>query len=350
MSIKAFIAGGGTGGHFYPAVAIAQKLKEQGYTVYYFGTKNGIEGRKRFPADRVFLYDIKGVRGKSILGKVISISKLLKTSLEIRKIIKKENPRFIITFGGYASLPLGLSAVLSGKDLYIHEQNSIPSYTNLLLAKFAKKVFITFPFSKKYFPEKKTVLTGFPLRREIIDDKKLNKKEAKNILKIHPETKTVLVFGGSQGAKKLTDTALETAEYMKDVQFLIITGKHSDDSKERSNVKTYQYYERIGVLYAASDIVVSRSGAGSVSEILFYEKPAIFVPYPYAVSDHQFYNVKWLEKEDYIEIIRDADLNSKILAEKIQKMLKKNVQENIKKYSIIDTAEKILKEINNGRL
>ncbi|ACO03278.1 MAG TPA: undecaprenyldiphospho-muramoylpentapeptide beta-N-acetylglucosaminyltransferase [Persephonella sp.] len=350
MKGKVFIAGGGTGGHFYPAVSVAEKLKENGYSVYYFGTENGIEGKKKFPAEKVFLYDIKGVRGRSFKGKIVSSLKLLKTALSIRSIIKREDPEFVITFGGYASLPLGLSALLTGKDLYIHEQNSVPSYTNLLLSKFAKKVFITFDHSRRYFPAEKTVLTGFPLRKDIIEDKELGKERARDILGVDSERKTVLVFGGSQGAKKLTETALKVAGRMKDVQFIIIAGKGYTDTSNNENVKIYRYYDRMGVLYSAADLVVSRAGAGSVWEIVYYGKPAIFVPYPYAASDHQFYNVRWLEEKGEAEIIRDDQLDDELLYKKIREYLDKNSQGNIKKYSIIDTAEKILKEIENDRL
>ncbi len=348
MKKKVFIAGGGTGGHFYPAVSIAEKLKEKGYIIYYFGSKNGIEGRKNFPADRTWLYDIRGVRGKFFLKKILSSSKLLTTAFKIKKIIQKENPDFIITFGGYASLPLGISALLTGKNLYIHEQNSIPSYTNLILSKFAKKVFITFEYSKKYFPEDKTVLTGFPLRKEIIEDVKIGKEKAREILGIDKERKTVLVFGGSQGARKLTQIAYKVSNKLKEVQFIIITGKLYKEEKTQENIKVFPYYDRMGILYSASDIVVSRAGAGSVSEILFYRKPAIFIPYPYAASDHQFYNVKWLEEKEIAEIIKDEELDVDILCKKIKDNLNKKNQEIIKNYSIIDTAEKILEEIKNG--
>ncbi|WP_457641777.1 undecaprenyldiphospho-muramoylpentapeptide beta-N-acetylglucosaminyltransferase [Persephonella sp.] len=353
MSKKVFIAGGGTGGHFYPAVAVAEALKEKGYKIIYFGAERGIEGKKDISFGEKILFDIKGVRGKSLPAKIPSSIELLKTAFLIKKIIKKEKPEFSIAFGGYASFPLGIASILTGTKLYIHEQNSIPSYTNKLLSNFAKKIFITFEFSKKYFPENKTVLTGFPIRKQLKEDFNLSREEARSILGIEKDKKTVLIFGGSQGAKKLTEIGLSLSKKLKGIQFIIIGGKHYKNIPDTDNIKFFRYYERMGVLYKATDIIVSRAGAGTVSEILFYGKPTVFVPYPYAASNHQYYNVKWLEEKELAFVIPDRNLTEKILLEKLDKLFSlnlKQIEEKIRKYSIMDTIEKILKEINNGKV
>ncbi len=343
---KVFIAGGGTGGHFYPAVSVATELINNGYQVIYFGTKKGIESKKDFPASQKHLFDIEGVRGRNPRKAVKSALKLLKTSLFIRSLIKKEKPDFVLCFGGYSSLPLGLAA--AGKvPLFLHEQNSIPSYTNKLLSLFAKKIFITFEVSKKYFPEKKTVLTGLPLRQELLEDLKIPQNRARDIINI-PDKKTVLVFGGSQGSRVISENAIKLAQNRKDLQFILIGGKNFKKPENLpDNIKYFDFYDRMGILYSASDIIIARSGAASTYEILAAGKPAVFIPYPYAASDHQYYNVKWLEEKGLCHIIRENQLTLETLQEKINDLLSKNIQKEIKSLYISNSAKKILKEIFN---
>ncbi len=345
---KVFVAGGGTGGHFYPALSVSHALHEKGFSVFYIGTKNGIEGQKEFPFGEKILFDTKGVRGRNITGKFISIVKLLQTTLKVKKILKKEKPDFAICFGGYASLPLGLAAFLEGIPLYIHEQNSIPSYTNKVLSLLAKKIFITFDYSKRFFPEEKTFLTGLPVRKRLKEDLNLSKEEARDLLKLPKNKKIVLIFGGSQGAKKLTEIGEKVAEKEKDIFFIIITGKNSRLNKKLSNIKSFEYFEDMGLFYKASDLVISRAGAGTVSEILLFGKPSIFVPYLYAASNHQFFNAKWLEDKGLAYVIEEKFLNEKILRKKIKEALLKDLSKletEIKKYAMKDAEERILKEI-----
>ncbi len=348
--MKVFIAGGGTGGHFYPAYSVSEELKSRGFQIYYFGTNKGIEAKQELPSDKKFLFPITGVRGKNPLRAFFSASKLFKTSLQIAKIIKKESPNFCICFGGYASLPLGIASIITRTPLFIHEQNSIPSYTNRLLSKFAIKIFITFEYSKKYFPEEKTLLTGIPVRNSIIDDLSIPKKKAREMLGIDNRL-TVLVFGGSQGSVKLSELALEVAKKMPEIQFILIGGKHfKKPEKLPENLIYYSYFNRMGLLYSVSDFVISRSGASSTYEILTAGKPALFVPFPYAVSDHQYYNVKWLEEKGLCIVKREDELDVERLKNIIINELTKGEQEKIKKFAIKNPqkviVDRILDEIN----
>ncbi len=332
--MKVFIAGGGTGGHFYPACAVSEELKKKGFSVYYFGTEKGIEAKKEFPSDKKFLFPISGVRGKNPVSALFSALKLLKTSMETAKIIKKEKPEFCLCFGGYASLPLGIASIITGTPLFIHEQNSIPSYTNRLLSRFARQIFITFDYAKKYFPENKVHLTGLPVRKSVIDDLSFTKEKAREKLGIK-NIQTVLVFGGSQGSKKLSETALKVAQEMSDIQFVLIGGKHfKKPEKLPENVIFYSYFDRMGLLYSASDVVISRSGASSTYEILTAGKFGIFVPYPFAVSDHQYYNVKWLEEKGLCYILRENELDTDKLKNIILKALSEDKTEEIKKFAV----------------
>ena len=343
---KVFIAGGGTGGHYFPAIAMAETFYRRGYKIYFFGTKYGIEAKLDFPFGKRYLYDIKGIVGKSKSEKLINTVKLLKTVYQISRIIGKEQPQFALVFGGYASAPLGIAAKLTGTSLYIHEQNSIPSSTNLLLSKLARKIFITFEYSFKYFPKEKTNLTGLPLRSLVKQDKFISKNMARKLLDIPQDKTVVLMFGGSQGAKKITEVGLEISKRRKEIFFVIITGKNSKRISNTENIKSFEFVERIGLLYKASDIVVCRSGAGTVAEILYYGKPAIFVPYPYALKNHQYYNVKWLEDKKLAQIILDEDLNINTLNNAIDKYLSMNLEDLSKKieYVSIQNSEMLIYE------
>ncbi len=341
--MKFFIAGGGTGGHFYPALAVAEELKKRGAKIYYFGTEKGIESKKDFPSEKKFLYNITGVRGKNSLHAVLSGYKLLRTSLSIAKIVKKEKPDAVLCFGGYTSVPLGLAAVMTGVPLFIHEQNSVPSYANLFLSKFAKKIFLTFDYSKKFFSEKKAVVTGLPVRKQIKDDINEEKTIARKKLGLK-DKKTVLIFGGSQGSKRLSQIGFELAKNLRDIQFIVIGGKHyQKPSHIPENSYYFEYIDRIGLAYASSDIVISRSGASSTYEIMLSGKFAIFVPYPYAASDHQFFNVFWLEEKGLCKVIRESDLSVEniIPVLKSEELPLKKIEKGLKNLSVYD-SEKII--------
>ncbi|RMD46155.1 MAG: undecaprenyldiphospho-muramoylpentapeptide beta-N-acetylglucosaminyltransferase [Aquificota bacterium] len=351
MGKKVFIAGGGTGGHFYPALRMAEAFYEKGFEITYLGAEKGIEGRKDFPYGKKVLFDIRGVRGKGIKAKVFSSLELLKTAFKIKKLIEKEDIDFSLCFGGYASLPLGLASVFSKVPLYIHEQNSIPSYTNKLLSVFAKKIFITFSYSKRFFPEKKTVFTGFPIRSSLKKSLSLPVSEAKSLIGVPIDKKNILVFGGSQGAKKLTELAEYIAKENPDFHITVITGKNSSLTASLPNITSFDYFEDMGILYKSSDIVISRAGAGTVSEILLYGKFTIFIPYPYAASNHQYYNVKWLKDMGLAEVITEKDLSFKQINKLIKDFLsrenKKLIEAQIKSLSVKNAEEKILEEILN---
>ncbi len=335
------VSGGGTGGHFYPAFSLSKFLYEKGYKVNFFGSKRGIESKKKFPYGEKYLFDISGIRGKGISKKILSSTSLLKSAFQIRNILKEIKPEFSICFGGYASLPLGIASILENIPLFLHEQNSIPSYTNKILSYFSKKIFITFDFSKRFFPQEKVIHTGMPIRATLKERLKIKKEEARKILNIPVSRKTVLVFGGSQGARKLTEIAINVSKKNPEIQFLIITGKNSYVKNPPENVKVFEYFEDMGLLYRASDLVVSRSGAGTVSELILFGKPAIFIPYPYAASNHQYYNVKWLEEMDLSIVIQEKDLTEESLEDAIFSMFEEDIEmkERLIKDLSIDNAE-----------
>jgi len=349
--MKVFIAGGGTGGHFYPASAVAESLKKKGATVFYFGTKRGIEGIKEFPADYVELFDITGVRGKGVLKSLKSSVGLLKTAGNLIKIIKREKPDFALCFGGYTSLPLGLASATTGTPLFIHEQNSIPSYTNRVLSKFARGIFITFGYTSQFFPKRKTILSGLPVRDTLKEELKTPPQRAREILGVK-NSKTVLVFGGSQGARKIAETTLKTAQIAEEVQFILIGGKHFPQPKHiPANLKYYNYMDKMGIAYQASDIVVCRSGAGSTYEVMLSGKYSIFIPFPYAASNHQFFNAMQLKEMGLGEIVEEKELSPELLAQKLKEAFKKDlkvVEKSLKNISIRNAEEIIVNRVIDG--
>ncbi|MEZ0323296.1 MAG: undecaprenyldiphospho-muramoylpentapeptide beta-N-acetylglucosaminyltransferase [Hydrogenothermaceae bacterium] len=338
---KVFVSGGGTGGHFYPALSIAQELKKEGYIITYIGTSAGIEAQKEFLAGKKILFDMYGVRGKNLLNRIKGILSLIKTTYKVFKLLKKEKPKFSICFGGYTSIPLGLASFFAGIPLFIHEQNSIPSYSNLILSKFSKKIFITFEYTERYFNPRKTVLSGIPLRDAILEEAK-NYKPSEKISQI-------LVIGGSQGAKKINQIVIEVARDFPDITFHIIVGKTVLETKDiPKNIKLYNYVDEVEKLYSQTDIVISRAGSSTVNEILAFGKYAIFIPYPYAASNHQYYNVKFLKDLNLADLIEDKDLTKEKLKEAIQKAESvdlKSVNMKLKQLAKTDAKRVIISSI-----
>ncbi|MEJ5172222.1 MAG: undecaprenyldiphospho-muramoylpentapeptide beta-N-acetylglucosaminyltransferase [Hydrogenothermaceae bacterium] len=309
---KVFISGGGTGGHFYPALSVAKELEKEGYSVTYIGTTAGIEAQKEFPVGKKILFDMYGVRGKNLINRIKGVVSLVKTTYRVFKLLKEEKPKFSICFGGYTSIPLGVASFLTGVPLFIHEQNSIPSYSNLILSKFSRKIFITFEYTKRYFNSKKTVLSGMPLRDSVLEAAKSYQPSEK--------ISQILVIGGSQGSKKINQTVVEMAEDFPDITFHIILGKSNLEPADiPKNVKLYNYVDNVEKLFSQTDIVISRSGSSTVNEIITFGKYAIFIPYPYAASNHQYYNVKFLKDLGLSDLIEDRDLTKEKLKESIDK-------------------------------
>ncbi len=318
-----FISGGGTGGHYYPAVAVSEELKEEGFNIIFIGTKSGIEAKKDFPYGKKFLFNMGGLRGKSLITTVKNLKNLLKTTYKTLKLMKKEKPEFSICFGGYTSVPVGIASFLLRIPLYIHEQNSIPSFTNRVLGKFAKRIFITFPISEKYFNKSKVVETGLPIRKSLKENLDLPKNKARKKLGIENDKFVVLIFGGSQGARKLGELAVSLAKDLKEINFILLTGKNFKLEKNfYKNLKTVEYTEEMHIFYKSVDLVISRAGAGTVYELMAFNKYSIYIPFPYAASNHQYWNVKWLKDLNLSDLIEENDLNYEKLKNKIFELSK----------------------------
>ncbi|MGR8978837.1 MAG: undecaprenyldiphospho-muramoylpentapeptide beta-N-acetylglucosaminyltransferase [Gammaproteobacteria bacterium] len=315
MGKRIVIMAGGTGGHVFPALAVAQSLIEKGWQVSWLGTKKGLESRV-VPENGIEIdwLSVSGIRGKGIISKLTALFGLLRACLQAGRILRSRRPDVVLGMGGFASGPGGLVAKLSGIPLVIHEQNRVPGTTNRLLAKISNTVLEAFPdsFDKKV----KAVCTGNPLRKNFLVEQGAGDKQAGERIKI-------LVFGGSQGAKILNEIVPEAIARVKDVEV-----RHQTGAVMRDEV--LEHYEALGVnadvtafiedmvkAYRWADLAICRSGAMTVSEVAAMGLPAIFVPLLGAIDDHQFANARFLADVGAGSILQQKELSPQTLAERI---------------------------------
>lgn len=299
--MRVLVCGGGTGGHVFPALAVLNELKARGCNTLYVGSSNGLESRLSLPENHVLL-NVKGIRGKGIRA-VWNSFLLLGSILKSIKVIRNFKPDSIVLFGGYVSLPMGLATIIMRRNFILQEQNSIPGKTTLFLSRFSRNIMLGNRLASKFF--KKSIYTGNPLRHEIVEfavERKNIKQKLIKDLDLDNGKITVLVIGGSQGAlfiNKLMASALKNLSKLnKRIQFIHITGRGKEGNIS-SLYKSYGFKARVlpftdkpWVYYCVSDIAISRSGAIAVSELSAFDIPTFFIPYPFAVDNHQYFNVK----------------------------------------------------------
>lgn len=323
MPMQLVIAGGGTGGHFFPALEVLKKAKEREIGTLFVGAQRGIE--KSFediiPGRKLFL-ELYPFRGVSLLARLKALWSFWKGISALGGYIEGDFRSLI--FGGYASVPVGVHTNLKKKALFIHEQNSVPGMTNKLLSGFAGKVFITFEHSKRFFPQDKVIKAGLPIREELLNTK-LERKNAKEALGIEPKSPLFLFMGGSQGARFLNNLAVDFAKKTGAQTFLLSGEKDferiSELAKGVDNLKLFPFRTDMGLVYSATDVAVCRSGAGTVSELSLFGVPAVFIPYPYATGDHQYYNAKEIEELGGAFVIRQEDTNTDKLVALVDRIM-----------------------------
>ena len=332
--MKVLLAGGGTGGHVYPAIAIANKIKEHNpdCEILFVGTKNGIESeivpKAGFELKTV---TVQGFKRKIDLDNIKRVFKLCKGLEQSRRIVKKYKPDIVIGTGGYVSGPVLFNAAMNKRVTIVHEQNSFPGVTNKILSKVATKVLTSFEDSHKRFPEAsqdKLVLTGNPVRKEILNSRKFI---ARKNLGISEDKKMVLCYGGSGGSEEINDAMRLVIENMvkEDVAFIFATGKvYYDEFIETIKdieLKPYQrvmpYLDNMADGLAASDIVIGSAGAISLAEITALGKPSIIIPKAYTAENHQEYNAKSIEAQGAGIAILEKDLTPQSLNEAVFKLL-----------------------------
>jgi UDP-N-acetylglucosamine--N-acetylmuramyl-(pentapeptide) pyrophosphoryl-undecaprenol N-acetylglucosamine transferase len=353
---KFILSGGGTGGHIYPAIAIANELKLRfpDAEFLFVGAKDKMEMQKVPQAG----YKIKGLwiaglQRKLSLQNAMFPFKLMNSLWESRRIIKDFKPDVVIGTGGFASGPLLKMANLMNIPTVIQEQNSYPGITNKLLSKKANVICVAYENLERFFPKEKMILTGNPVRQDLIDVEG-KREEAIQHFKLNPNKKTVLVLGGSLGARRINQLIEKELDKLisQNVQIIWQCGKlYLEDYKKYSNdnVQVVAFIERMDLVYAAADVVISRAGASSVSELCIVGKPVIFIPSPNVAEDHQTKNAKAIVAKKGALLLKESELDSQfsLVFEALLKDQGKQNQlgDNIKKLAKPKATKKIVDAI-----
>jgi UDP-N-acetylglucosamine--N-acetylmuramyl-(pentapeptide) pyrophosphoryl-undecaprenol N-acetylglucosamine transferase len=314
------IAGGGTGGHLFPGIALAESFEEKGAAIHFAGTNKGIEFRVipelGYP---LHLIPVRGIKGGKILSKLLGLFILPIAFFKCIGILRKVKPDVVVGVGGYASGPMVMTAALFGYVTAILEQNTVPGVTNRMLGKRVKKVFISFDESKKFFPEKKIIYSGNPVRKKICDNIEKNKVEKTG------DNVNILVFGGSQGAHRINVLMSEGIGLLKDKNISILhqTGKMDkefvEEKYKNSGVEgeVKEFINDMAKAYGWADIIICRAGATTIAELSIAKKPCILIPYPYASDNHQEHNARSLENQGKAFCLVERELSEEILMDKI---------------------------------
>ena len=357
MANKFIISGGGTGGHIYPAVAIANELKAQfpDATFLFVGAKDKMEMQKVPQAGyKIEGLWIAGLQRKITVQNAMFPIKLASSLLKSFFILKRFKPDVVIGTGGFASGAVLKVASMLGIPTVIQEQNSYPGITNKLLAKKANSICVAYENLERFFPKEKLHFTGNPVRQDLMEVAS-KKEEAIAHFKLDASKKTLLILGGSLGARRINQLIEKELDFLLQLDFQIIwqCGKHylNEYSKynEKENVQVTAFIDRMDLVYAAADVVISRSGASSVSELCIVGKPTIFIPSPNVSEDHQTKNAKAIVERGAAILIKESNLDDefKIVFEAIVKDQGKlqNLTENIKKLAKPNATKAIVEEI-----
>lgn len=354
---RIILSGGGTGGHIYPAISIANELKMRfpNSEFLFVGAKNKMEMEKVPQAG----YNIEGLWISGIQRKLTfkNLSfpfKLIISLLRSRKILQRFKPDVAIGTGGFASGPLLQMATLKGIPSLIQEQNSYPGITNKLLAKKANKICVAYEGLERFFPASKIIKTGNPVRQDLLS--LTNKSiEAKDFFNLKHNKITLLVLGGSLGARRINELIVKKLDFFQEQNVEIIwqCGKlYYQDYKIYNDVKDIQvhaFLNRMDMAYAASDIIISRAGASSVSELCIVGKPVIFIPSPNVAEDHQTKNANAIVEKDGAILIKETDLNvdfeNKFSLLNSSKEKQEVLGNNIKKLALINATKDIADEV-----
>ncbi len=358
--LKFIVSGGGTGGHIYPAISIANALKEKypDCNILFVGAEGKMEMEKVPAAGyEIIGLPIRGLQRNLSFENLKFMPRLLKSIRKAKKVIKSFHPDAVIGVGGYASGPLLHVAGKMGIPTLIQEQNSYAGITNKLLAKKAKKICVAYEGMERFFPADKIILTGNPVRNDLLDIVS-KRTDAIAFFGLNPNRKTILIVGGSLGARTINESVLNALNAISqaDVQVIWQTGKyyHQKIKTELKGwdlpyVKVYDFLSRMDLAYAAADLVISRAGAGTISELCLIEKPCLLVPSPNVSEDHQTKNAMALVNKDAAVMVRDAEAIREMIPAALNlledtekcKKLAKNSKALAKPNAAMDIADEI---------
>ncbi len=358
--MRIIISGGGTGGHIYPAVAIANELKaiDSAIEILFVGAEGKMEMEKVPKAGyQIVGLPIAGINRSNLLANIGLPIKLAKSLLKARSVIKDFKPDVVVGVGGYASGPTLLMASLMNIPILIQEQNSYAGVTNKFLAKKAKKICVAYPNMNKFFPADKIILTGNPVRKDILETKS-KRSQAMAHFGLDPERKTLLIIGGSQGARTINEAILAGLNDLisNDLQVIWQTGKLFID-RAKSGVEALQtkriyvsdFIYEMDLAYSAADLVVSRAGALSVSELCLAAKPSILVPLPTAAEDHQTQNAMALVNNQAAILVKDIEAREILIDEVVKladnQVIMSQLSQNIQSLGKPNAGQEIAREV-----
>lgn len=363
---RVIISGGGTGGHIFPAVSIANAIKElrPDAEILFVGAEGRMEMQRVPDAGyRIIGLPIAGFDRKHLWKNFAVLVKIARSQWKARSIIKEFNPDVAVGVGGFASGPTLKTASMMGIPTLLQEQNSYAGVTNKLLAKKAKKICVAYEGMEKFFPADKIIMTGNPVRQNLLTNK-YTKAEALQVFGYNTDKKTILILGGSLGARTINQTlmnAIETIKNNPDIQVIWQTGKiYIDEIRKKleevtnnlgaiPNLFVTDFIKEMDKAYAAADLVISRAGAGSISEFCLLKKPVILVPSPNVAEDHQTKNALALSTKDAAIYVKDAEAQEKLIPVALA-TVKDNaklasLQQNIAKLALPNSARIIAQEV-----
>ena len=359
--MRVIISGGGTGGHIFPAVSIANAIRalRPDAKILFVGALGRME-MQRVPAAG---YEIKGLPicgfdRRNLLRNIKVLYKIIKSQRMAKQIIRDFKPMVAVGVGGYASGPTLNQAAAMGIPCLIQEQNSYAGVTNKLLARKAKRICVAYDDMERFFPAEKIIKTGNPVRQTLLDNK-ITKEEARKTMGLDPSRKTILLVGGSLGARTVNESVMAHLDTIRnsDIQFIWQTGKYYSDeiarrlSQEEAcpNLTVTDFISDMAVAYTAADLVVSRAGASSISEFCLIGKPVILVPSPNVAEDHQTKNAMALVNRQAAICIKDAEATDKLIETAITTVNNPDtlasLSENILKLALPNSADIIAKEV-----
>lgn len=359
--LRIIISGGGTGGHIFPAVSIANAIRAKypEAKILFVGALGRME-MQRVPAAgyEIVGLPISGFNRKNMLKNVVVLYRIWKSQQMAKKIIRKFNPMAAVGVGGYASGPMLNQCTKMGIPCLIQEQNSYAGVTNKILSKKVDRICVAYDGMERFFPADKIVKTGNPVRQALLDTK-LTKAEALKSFGLSEDKKTILIVGGSLGARTVNESVLQNLDMIKEsgVQFIWQTGKYYNASimaelKQRGTVPSLHvtdFISDMGAAYKAADLVISRAGASSISEFCLIGKPVILVPSPNVAEDHQTKNAMALVNKNAALYVKDADAPAEVVKLALQTVKDdarlKELSENIQKLAFPDSADIIANEV-----
>ncbi|HME89270.1 MAG TPA: undecaprenyldiphospho-muramoylpentapeptide beta-N-acetylglucosaminyltransferase [Chthoniobacterales bacterium] len=326
--MNAVIACGGTGGHLFPGIAVAEVLRERGHQVLLFVSEKEIDSlalstRSQFRFEKLPTIGLPSILSPAIFG---FIRRFAESLSRCRTIYQKFQPQIVIGMGGFTSTAPILAGRLRGISTLVHESNAVPGKANRLAAKMVRAVLLGFREAAQFFPKVRTEITGTPIRTEL---KRVDRRSARQKLGLDPNLTTMLIMGGSQGASGINQAVIKSLPLLREsaLQVIHLSGSRDErliaDSYRRERVFAYvaAFHHHMEEVYSAADFAVARAGAASLAEIASFELPSILIPFPYAADDHQTRNAEIFARAGAAFVVKESELTPELLAQQIREMI-----------------------------